>query len=133
MEITKLEDFKNISYVNQFPKEWNNLFKNDKRTKRHYDDWLYNRLSILDENPVLLSHTDTVHFEDVTNSHPKIYSIHGRSKKNPRVLYYLVTDNNKVVLLSAFIESKGSDYRLTKQKTEERAKQLIKGEYYEGK
>lgn len=52
MEILKLDGFNNIYYIEPFPKEWQELFKNDKKSEERYSGWLDNKLRILDENPI---------------------------------------------------------------------------------
>lgn len=123
MDIIKLDDFKNIYCVNNFQKEWRGLFKKDTKSYERYAEWLDRHLHYLDEDPVFFSNNNK-NFECVINSNPHIHSIHGRSKKNPRVLYYLLTNNNKVVLLTSFLEKNKSDYKIAKRRAEERAEQL---------
>ncbi len=128
MGIIKFRDFKNISFLSRFEKEWKDLFIKDKANQERYDSWLDNKLNMLDIDPIAVSNSGHKNFEDVTNSKPKIYSIHERSRKNPRVLYYLLTDKNEVILLTAFIENNKSDYNIATRRAEQRAIKIIKGE-----
>lgn len=127
MEILKLDGFNNIYYIEPFPKEWQELFKNDKKSEERYSGWLDNKLRILDENPIFFTRCHQS-FEYVDNSKPQICSIHQRSKKNPRALYYLLIDKNKAVLLTPFLEKSKSDYKLAVSRAEQRVKKLLKGE-----
>lgn len=123
MDIIKLDDYENIYCVKHFQKEWQDLFKNDSKSYERYSEWLDRNLRFLDEDPIFFSDNHR-NFEYVSNSNPRIYSIHERSKKNPRVLYYLLSNRNEAILLTSFLEKNKSDYKLATQRAVKRAKQL---------
>ena len=124
MGIIKLDGFERIYAVEQFPKEWEKLFKKQHKKRIAADDWLANNLALLDENAALQTMQNHEHYEPVISSHPQLYSIHNKSELNQRVLYYIITEKNEVLLLTAFIEKKKSDYDLATQRAENRIKHL---------
>lgn len=123
MSIIKLEGFDNIYCTKQFPKEWVELFGKSKRDKEKYDKWLDNRLAKLDVDVSFVSNNDPK-FEHISNSDPRLYAIHGRSKNNPRVLYYIINEKNEAILLTPFLEKSKSDYDTAKRRAENRASEI---------
>lgn len=99
MEIIKTENFNNIYEVEQFQKEFKKITKNAKR----YNNWLLNKLSVLDEKGMEALRMES--FEPLSNTSPKLYSIrYPHSPINPRVIYVYI-DGDEIYLLTAFKES----------------------------
>lgn len=125
-----MSNYDNVYCLDRFEKEWKDLFKKDSaKTKRKYDEWLDEKLNKLDVDASFNSKHMPKKFEIVQNSNPVIHSIHEKTKKNAKVLYYIITETNKVILLTAFVEKSKSDYNIAKNRAEERVKKYIKGDY----
>ena len=98
MSIIQYEDFDNIFYTPEFEKELQELKQQDKGLAK----WLYTRLTMLSSDAI--GQTDGIRFEKLENE--ELYAIRRpESRFNQRILYYIVTEDNSVVLLSAFRET----------------------------
>lgn len=114
MEIYNYESLGNIFYLGSFKRELSKL----KRDNPNYAKWLDRKIKILSQDAA--GATDGIHFEKLSNQ--QLYSIRHPSKNNERVIYYIITDDNSVILLTAFAEHNDSDY----QRSIERANQRLK-------
>ena len=105
MDIIQYDEFDNVFYVEDFKQELVELKKQD----RGFAKWLFKRLSMLSTNAAL--QTDGVRFEELDNE--ELYAIRRpESRFNQRVIYYIVSEDNSVILLSAFREVHGRrDYK----------------------
>ena len=114
MEIYNYESLGNIFYLSSFKRELSKL----KKDNPNYAKWLDRKIKILSQDAA--GATDGIHFEKLSSQ--QLYSIRRPSKNNERVIYYIITDDNSVILLTAFAEHNDSDY----QRSIERANQRLK-------
>lgn len=112
METFQLEGFERIYELATFKKEFERTV-NERRIIYppfpRYQKWLISCLTILDVEGEAAIQSGK--FEQlIMDSKPKIYSMrYPHSKKNVRVLYGF--KDNKIILLLAFAEKSGSDYK----------------------
>ena len=120
MEIYKYKGFDNIFYTGKFAGELQNLIQDD----RNYMRWLNKQLSILNEGAKQA--TDGVKFEKLKKE--QLWSIRRpHSQQNQRVIYYIIDEDNTVILLSAFKEKNTSDYRKYVELSNNRIDEIKKG------
>lgn len=122
MEIKKVDGFTRIYQVDCFEKEFQKT-TSEKRSDGRYHRWLRQRLFVLDDSNKNSLNPEI--FEPLQSTDPKMFSIrYPHSKKNPRVIYIYVKDD-EIYLLHAFKESKKSDYDNAIKLAESRAKLFI--------
>lgn len=119
MEIHIYDDLDNIYYLDIFEKELSNLIKKD----REYANWLDKKLKILEKGAKAA--TDGKRFEHLKNT--ELFCIRHVSKQNERVIYYIIDEDDSVILLCAFQERNKSDYRNAISAASRRLKELKKG------
>ncbi len=103
MEILNYTGFDKIYYLDVFEKELSKLKKKNPK----YAKWLERKLEILERGATAA--TDGKRFEKLENY--DLYSIRHVSKQNERIIYYIIDEDDSVILLCAFQESNTSDYR----------------------
>lgn len=120
MGIHNYKGYDNIFYVDKFADELKSLIKDDP----NYGRWLNKRLSIL--NVGAKEATDGDRFEQLKNE--DLYSIRRpHSQQNQRVIYYIIDEDNTVILLSAFKEQNNSDYKKFIKLSNNRIDEIRKG------
>lgn len=120
MNIIKLDGYNDIYAVENFLDEYKDLFKKNMNEYRKYLTKLKSNLKILDvqkEKAIQFQQ-----FERVENQ--PFYSIRHVSKFNPRVIYAYIDENDRIILLTSFRETKTADYRPALDRAKERMKLL---------
>ena len=121
LDICMLHDIYMLSPVQkEFKKAVDEPWRKEEPWMR-YQDRLLKDLAVLDEHK-----KDAIIFEqfELLTDTEKLYSIrHPKTKKNVRVLY-TITDDLKVILLTAFLEKSASDYDRAKKTAVNRLKWL---------
>lgn len=118
MEILNYTGFDKIYYLDVFEKELSKLTKQDPK----YANWLERKLEILERGATAA--TDGKQFEKLSNC--ELFSIRHVSKQNERIIYYIIDEDDSVILLCAFNERNKSDYRNAISKAIQRLKILEK-------
>lgn len=103
MEILNYIGFDKIYFLDVFEKELSKLKKHDSK----YASWLERKLEILEHGATAA--TDGKQFEKLSNY--ELFSIRHVSKRNERIIYYIIDEDDSVILLLAFCERNKSDYR----------------------
>ena len=118
-ESEKTANFNKIYELDCFQKEFIKATDNELRYKK----WLARKLAILDEKgskAVILEE-----FEHLEYDKTDLYSIrYPKSKNNPRVIYFLIEDDN-VILVTAFKEKSNKDYRQGIERAVKRYKMMM--------
>ena len=118
MEIVSLDDFERIYSVDVFEKEVTKLFSKSTADYYRYIDFLHSELHKISNRKETTNREEPITYKDAT-----LYSIKKRMKKNTRVLYYYMKDDN-IILLTAFDEKNKSDYDNGKVRAYNRLKNL---------
>lgn len=118
MEVERYEDFNRIHYVDVFNDEVSKLFSKSKKDLINYTNFLYAELQKIDNREETIVREEPISYRGIN-----FFSIRKRMKKNTRVLYYYMKDNN-IILLTAFDEKRKSDYENAKMRAYDRLKEL---------
>ncbi len=116
MGIRKLKEYNNIWFVDGFFDEYKSLFGKSATLHKKYLKKLQTNLRILDKEK--RKATQYQQFEPVENT--DYYSIRHVSKINDRVVYAYITPDEKIVLVTPFIEKSKADYKIATDKTKAR-------------
>ncbi len=104
-----MSGYDRIFKVDSFSDEVDDLFGKNKGERHRFLNWLDKQLHILDEMGIDATHSEQ--FEVLTNTDPTLYAIrHPKSKLNERYIY-IYCEGEDILLLTAFKEKSGSDYR----------------------
>lgn len=119
MKIEKVSDFEHIYMVEVFADEFSNLF--DSSDSKRYKSWLYRTLKNYEEGNLKRN----VHYEPI-KGYNNLYAFrYPHSKLNPRVIYAYINGHNNLILLTAFLERKKSDYTIGIERAEQRKKKIF--------
>ena len=112
IDILGVDGCSHIFQVDSFDKDFCASIGKDKKMLISYRKRLRRRLKILEDNGK--NATNGYQFEFIEEN---LYSIRfPESKLNPRVLYAFISDDDMIILLTAFLEKNASDYEFGKVK-----------------
>lgn len=118
MNVKSLDGYERIDIVEPFENELNKLYTKNQKEKHDYLKFLQEELHKIENRNEHINRAEPIQYKDVT-----LYSIRKRMKKNTRVLYYYMK-NNRILLLTAFVEKNDSDYENGKKRAYSRLKSL---------
>ncbi len=118
MEIIPLAGFSRIDAIDIFEDELKNLFGKDKYGFKNYQKFLYAQLNMIENRNEKPNRSECITYKNIN-----LYSIRKPQKKNTRVLYYYMR-NNRIILLSAFVENTHASYEHGKKQAYSRLKNL---------
>lgn len=118
MEIVHFDEFNRITYLDVFEDELNKLYSKSIQEKTKYLKFLFAELHKIDNRNETINREEPINYKGIN-----LFSIRKRFKKNTRVLYFYMKDDN-IILLTAFDEKNKSDYDNAKERSYRRLKKL---------
>lgn len=106
-----------------FEKEFRKMFGKSKRDLNKEIEWFHRQLKRLENDFDLYKDPEDKIFEKLTNTKVDLYSIRHKSLFNPRYLYFTIEDE-AIILVTAFRETRKSDYEDSINRATERTKQI---------